>query len=76
MEVRMNTARHEPCSCLGHMQQRDAMKRQSTTTAERRSPHNCVQCGDVLDGDRLKRVARGERVLLCSDCSFDAPCTD
>jgi formylmethanofuran dehydrogenase subunit E len=44
--------------------------------AERPISARCEQCGEGVDAQRLRKLARVDHVL-CADCAYDAiPCTD
>jgi hypothetical protein len=54
----------------------EAAARQVKAETDRPKASRCVQCGEVLDAQRIQNLARVDHVM-CADCAFDSmPCTD
>jgi predicted nucleic acid-binding Zn ribbon protein len=58
------------------MLSRDAMTRSVKATAERPQVVCCAQCGEVLDLERVRKLAAKVEPQMCRDCAFEMPCTD
>jgi formylmethanofuran dehydrogenase subunit E len=58
------------------MHQPNTTTKPRSAEPERPITPRCEQCGEVVDAQRMLKLARVDHVL-CADCAYDAiPCTD
>lgn len=55
------------------MQVNPDAKREPADRVKRATERRCLQCGELL---RDREKANASEQTLCTDCAFDAPCTD